>query len=66
MNDRLLSAEEIQQATGYKRPSAQARELQRQGVRFRYRYDGKLVVLFSWLNGLDSRTVQTPRLDKVR
>ena len=63
MTDRLLTPDELQDVTGYVRPSAQARELGRQGVRFRYRRDGKLVVLFSWLDG---RTVQAPQLGRVR
>lgn len=48
----FLSREELEQLTGYKKPSAQARALNAMGIEYRERPDGAVIVLRSHLEAI--------------
>jgi len=48
----FLSREELEELTGYKKPSAQARALNSMGIEYRVRPDGAVIVLRSHLEAI--------------
>jgi Domain of unknown function (DUF4224) len=63
----FLTQEQIAELTGRTMPSAQRRWLQRQGVPFRTRADGRAVVLVSDLQSQAAAPVPArPRFDAIR
>ena len=62
---RILTADELRDLTGYRRPFEQRRELSRMGIKFLTRADGKPVVASSALEQAHSVPPGAPNFDAL-
>ena len=63
---RILTREEIQELTGYKRPFEQRRTLEQMGIRFFVRHDGRPAVASSALDGHGQDAPSAPNFDALK
>lgn len=66
MADEFLTDDQLLDFTGYVQPARQAAYLERQGIRYHRRRDGKVRVTWTQINALPAEVRAGPNLEAAR